>query len=110
MDIKSQYKFRLYLEKKNLSAKIAQDNNSRLKRLESMLNLDLDLISAENFDLNEISRKLAELLYKNNKSSKYVHSSKGGMLSALRHFIRFKFKTKSNKMLPKLTPLRLIKK
>ena len=110
MDIKSQHKFRLYLEKKNLSAKIAQDNNSRLKRLENMLNLDLDLASPDNLDLNEISRNLVVLLYKNKKSSKYVYSTKGGMLTALRHFIRFKFKTNSNKMLPRLSPLRLLKK
>ena len=106
MEHETQQKFKSYLEKK-VTTKVVQDNISRLKRLETMLAINLDNLSLDDFDISDISLKLNTLLSQSTSNANYVYITKGGMLTALRHFVRYKFKKDSKKIISRLSPIKI---
>jgi hypothetical protein len=103
MDIKSKKEFKLFLEATQ-SKKVAQDINSRIKRLETILSINVDHIPFKDFSLIEISNKLKKNLLNNKNIPAYIYVTKAGMICALRHYLKYRFPNQYPKFPKRINP------
>jgi len=103
MEIKSKKEFKLFLETTQ-SKKVAQDINSRIKRLETILSINVDHIPFKDFSLIEISNKLKKNLLNNKNVPAYIYITKAGMISALRHYLKYRFPNQYQKLPKRINP------